>query len=118
MAFKLFFQKNNREKGAVAVLLTLLITGVTLLIAMGLSQIFISEMKSSRLVAYSGPAFYAADAGAEYALFQVIKKSAAPQSGVPLSLSYGATALVSWTNTSVNSTGFFSGTRREVEINW
>ena len=118
MIFKSFLEKNSRERGAVAILLTLLIITVTLLIAMGLSLIFISETKSSRLVGYTGPAFYAADAGAEYALFQIIKKSAAPQTDYPLSFSNGASAKVSWTARSVNSQGFFSGTRREVQITW
>ena len=113
-----FLKKNSKEKGAVAILLTLLIIGVTLLIAVGLSTIFMGETKKSRLVGYTGSAFYAADAGSEYALFQIIKKSVDSGTDVELDLSYGATASVSWTNRSVNSLGFFSGTRREVEINW
>jgi hypothetical protein len=121
MAFMYILKKNNKEKGAIAILMTLLIMGTILLIAMGLSLIFINEIKNSRMVAYSGPAFYAADAGAEYALFQIIKKSAPGQTDFLLGSSfftYGATAKVTWTDRSVYSWGFYSGTRRKVEISW
>jgi len=118
MAFKYLLGKNNGQKGATAIILTTLIIGVSLLIAMGLSLIFIGETKSSRLVGYSGQAFYAADAGAEYALFQIIKKSAIPQTDFSLSFSNGASAKVTWTDRSINSLGFYSGTRRKVQISW
>ena len=121
-----FSEKNNKEKGATAIILTVLILGVILLIAMGLSLIFVQEIKNSGLVSQSGPAFYAADAGAEFALFQILKNGAAPQA-VPLILDKptngffiydGTKAEVTWGDTSINSVGKFGGTRRRVQINW
>jgi hypothetical protein len=119
MAMKLFLSKSNSKRGATAILFTFLIITVTLLIALGLATIFISETKKSRLVGYTGTAFYAGDAGAEYALYQIIMKSNYSGNSVPLTLQGSkATASVTWTSNSVNSWGFFSGTRRRVQISW
>lgn len=123
-----FSDKKNKEKGAIAIILTVLILGVTLLIAMGLSLIFVQEIKNSGLVGQSSPAFYAADAGAEYALYEILKADpelddpincpAAGNCSKTINFSYGARANVSWTNSSINSLGFFGGTRRRVQISW
>jgi len=123
MPFMRFSDKKNKEKGAIAIILTVLILGVTLLIAMGLSLIFVQEIKNSGLVGQSSPAFYAADEGAEFALFQILKKGEGPQADVLLNKAngffmYNETAKVTWTDTSINSLGFFGGTRRRVQINW
>jgi hypothetical protein len=125
MRYKYFFNKNEGQRGAIATLLTFLILVVVLLIATGLSLIFVGETKESRLVGYSGPAFYAGDSGAEYALFQIVKKSVNvnPGSYYTLNLSYiPASAKVTWnagsSNSFINSVGSYSGTLREVKITW
>jgi hypothetical protein len=120
-----FSEKNKKEKGATAILLTVLILGVTLLIAMGLSMIFVGEIKSSSLIGRSGPAFYAADAGAEYALYQVLRAIPSQPTGnmpnQPLP-SVGAKYDVEWdsgvTPSYIKSLGRYKETRRLIEINW
>jgi len=107
----------KKERGAVAIILTLLIMGVTLLIAFGLSAIFVNEIKSSSLVSRSASAFYAADAGAEYALFQVFKKGESPSS-FSASLYNNASFIVSWAANSVDSLGTYSQTKRRVQLTW
>lgn len=128
--FKIFCQKEEKERGAVAIILTLLIMGITLLIALGLSVIFVNEIKSSGLVGRSAPAFYAADAGAEYGLYQIMKNADYSSDGEisPEIFSQesfpGLSAAVSWSTVAdlssgwINSSGSYSGTKRKVELSW
>jgi len=117
--FKIFYQKEQRERGAIAIILTLLIMGITLFIAFGLSAIFVNEIKNSSLVSRTAPAFYAADAGAEYGLYR-ITKGVAGVTNPPII--YGASVNVSWSGTIssgyINSSGTYSQTKRRVELSW
>jgi len=112
----------NKKRGATAILLTMLIITITLLIASGLSLIFIGQIKQSQLAGYTTSAFYAADAGAEYALFQIVKTiNSVPGENYSenLNLEYNeATVFVEWTYRSVDSRGYFSDTNRKVQISW
>lgn len=114
---KNFYKKYNNNKGAVAILLVLLVLLVTLLISTGLATIFLQELKGSGLISRSAAAFYAADAGAEYALYQIFKiGDVGPYTDVPGTLSNSSTYLVSWSATSVASLGEYGQTRRKVEV--
>lgn len=119
----------NKNKGAVAIILTLLIMGLTLLIALGLSIIFVNEIKNSSLVSKSASAFYAADAGAEYALYQIFKAPVRRPSGTDSKNLYGSALYnVCWGNSCtpgcsgapncINSSGTYSQTKRRVELTW
>ncbi len=115
----LFSENNNQEKGAVAILLTLLILSVIFLIVFGLSAIFVNELKISSWARRSTPAFYAADAGAEYALYRVTQSGNASEnfSG---DLHIGASFSGSWDKNTrrILSSGRYLQTVRKVEINF
>ncbi|MFH0852047.1 MAG: glycine-rich protein [bacterium] len=112
------FKKSGRQKGAVAILLTLLILSITLLIGVGLSGVFFNELKISDSVRQSGPAFYAADAGAEYSLYQKYKVGVISGSG-SFFLPYSkASYQVSWGSNFINSLGAYSNSRRKIEVNF
>ncbi|OGZ33755.1 MAG: hypothetical protein A2Y98_03230 [Candidatus Portnoybacteria bacterium RBG_19FT_COMBO_36_7] len=110
----------NKNKGATAIILTFIIITVTLLIASGLSLIFLGEIKQSRLAEYTISAFYAADSGVEYALFQIVNNSGDEGDDVILNLTNKAEATVDWSVTGkmIDSLGFFSGTNRRVQLTW
>ena len=61
--------KTNPQKG-VSLLLTLLIMAAILAIALGLSQLTLGEIKLARNIPKSLIAYYAAEAGAERALYE------------------------------------------------
>lgn len=120
-----FHQKKNNQKGAIATFLTLLILGAILLIALGLSNIFIEEIKTSGYIRQSAAAFYAADAGAEYALYQISKSTSLPASGsahIDLTTA-GSRVDVTWSyadpgEKKIESTGQYVTTNRKVKIEW
>lgn len=116
-ALKNFYKKYNNNKGAVAILLVLLVLVVTLLISTGLATIFLQELKGSGLIGRSAVAFYAADAGAEYALYQMINADPPVEAGSKTELlSSGGSFDVSWSAGGINSLGEYGGTRRKVEL--
>lgn len=115
------FWWGGKEKGQIAILLTILVLDAVLLISLGLALIFIDEIKTSSLVRQSAPAFYAADAGSEYALYQMVKKNVASGTNVSGNLEYVSSSfLVSWDrNTrSINSLGQYQNTLRRVTVSW
>ena len=112
-----------------AIILALLIMGVTLSVASGISVIFVNEIKNSNLVGRSAPAFYAADAGAEYALYQIFAAASRRPSGDDVvNLFGGAVSNVCWGNSCdqpcggapdcISSIGAYSQTKRKIELNW
>lgn len=109
--------KKEKEKGQTAILITLLVLGVLLLIAGGLSAIFVGEIKISSLIRQSAPAFYAADAGTEYALYQINVKGNNTNSD-SFYLSIPAHAAVSWNTTGAISTGQYGQTQRRIQLTW
>ncbi len=72
---KIFLLKNLNSKGAVSILLVMSILSVILAIALGSSAITAIQTKTSLSSNDSVVAYYAAEAGAEYALFEVRKNS-------------------------------------------
>lgn len=106
------------NKGAAAILLTVLISSVILLIAGGLSFLALNELKLSREIAESIPAFYSAEAGAEECLYKIRKETdcAAGSTGV---LTSGATWVIGRpSNNILTSFGTFRETNRKIELSW
>ena len=62
---------HKTKKGTISILLTILILSVILLIALGLSDIMLKQIKMSGQASDSIKAYQAADSGIEYALHQV-----------------------------------------------
>lgn len=112
-----FFQKNE-EKGVSSIFLTLIVLGIITFIGVGLSAIFLNELKISSLIRQSASAFYAAETGAEYALLQANKKSPGSTGNYALTLTNGASFEVNWNPSSIQSVGKYASVRRKIEITW
>ncbi|OGZ33379.1 MAG: hypothetical protein A2174_00390 [Candidatus Portnoybacteria bacterium RBG_13_41_18] len=120
------YLKYNNQKGAVAILLTLLILSAMLIIGLGLAAIFAGEVKTSGYIRQSATAFYAADAGSEYALYKINKvEDLMNETGITLSLSSaGSSFTVKWkyeeagADKWIESTGKYANTNRKVKIIW
>ncbi|MBI4709465.1 MAG: hypothetical protein HY764_04685 [Candidatus Portnoybacteria bacterium] len=112
----------KKEKGAVATLVAIIVMGAILLIALGLSNIFIAEIKMSSLVRQSGAAFYAAEAGTEYALYKILKADPPELTGnfsVPQMGDSEASFNVSWDYaTDISSVGSYGRANRKIKILW
>lgn len=65
----------NRQRGAVSVILTLLLLNVLLIMGVGISVLMLQQIQMSIQTGQSVAAFYAADAGAEKCCFQVFLKT-------------------------------------------
>lgn len=63
--------KIQKQRGAVSLLLTILILAGILIIALAVSKIMLSEIRISGLAADSIKAYQAADSGLEWALYQI-----------------------------------------------
>jgi len=62
--------KNIKDKKGVSLLLTLLIMAVLLAIAFGVSRLTLGEIKLGRDISKSFIAYYAAEAGTEWAIYK------------------------------------------------
>lgn len=106
------------NKGAAAILLTILISSVLLIIALGASSIILIQLKMSKSIEESMKAFYAADAGAEKCLFNKKNGNFPCSSG---SLDNGAEyslSNVDANSSSFTSTGIFKTVNRKIEVSW
>lgn len=116
-------QKN--QKGASAILISFFIMAVFFLVAMTAGTVTLLQVKMNREIAYSVPAFYAANAALEKCLYQVYQTApggtecASLNGTFSLNLSNGAQAAVTRTSsTTAVSIGTFRGVKRVVEANW
>lgn len=116
------FLKQNKQKGAAAILLTMLILGMVVLIGVAISSIFTEELRTSSFSSQTGPAYYAAESGAEFALYEIVKEG--QDTGVILESAAkslagsGAQYWVSWDTNSILANGRHGKTRRKIEIGW
>ena len=134
--------KLNSEKGAVAILMTLLILSICLLIAFGASAIFVNEIKISSTVGRSAVAFYAAESASEAALYRIISQNDSDRYGIYIPApvnpedhgylmnqiitnkfgTYIATSSVGWSQlgftNNISALGIYSSTRRKVSVSW
>jgi hypothetical protein len=113
--------KNIFTKGAVTILLSVLLLSILLVIGLGVSALMLQQIKLSGQIGKSVVAFYAADSGAEKCLYDVRQLSAGscPYSGVPLDFDSQATYTTSYNGTNqITSIGQFRGAGRKVELSW
>lgn len=120
-----FFQANkiiNTQRGAVAILLSVLVLAAVLVMGLTIAGVVVSQIAMTNQATQSVRAFYAADAGAELCLYQARKLQNpcnAEGGSVSGSLANGATYLAQRINgTSIQSTGFYNKTSRKVDLSW
>lgn len=107
------------QKGAISIILALIILSATLVISLGVAGLMIAQSKMAIQASKSIKAFYAADAGAEWCLYQLRKgEDCLLPPGAPLD--NGATwevavqdGVKSWT---IQSTGRYGDTSRRIEV--
>ncbi|MFH1712567.1 MAG: hypothetical protein ABH896_00040 [Candidatus Jacksonbacteria bacterium] len=105
------------QRGATTILLAFFIMNVLLLISLTAANIMIFDIRMSAEIANSVPAFYAADAGSEWCLYQVRILEAVPCS-VAKTLSNGATFNATSGANLVNSAGTYGNIKRDIEVTW
>lgn len=117
------FKKLQTSKGATAILLTVLILSGILIIGLAVASLMMAEIKMAGQVGQSVPAYYAADAGAERGLYEVLNKTGPiynngqGQNLVSVTLDNGASYEVIWDGgAKLTSLGKYQQTRRKIEI--
>lgn len=124
MKIKLFNSLNS--KGAASIFLVMSILSVVLVIALGSSLIAATQVKTSLSSSESAIAYYAAETGAEYALYEVIKNSNEP--AVTCGVSWVAagsgryclkkSGTIDTGDLKVQLIGEYKSTRRSIEISF
>jgi len=119
------FQTNkiaNQQKGAVAILLSVLVLAAVLVMGLTIARVVVSQITMTNQASQSVRAFYAADAGAELCLYQArrLQDPCGTEGGsISGSLTNGATYTAQrFSGTAIRSTGFFKLTNRKVELTW
>jgi len=115
--------KKNKQKGA-SLLLTLLVMAVLLSISFGVSRLALGEIKLIRDIPKALIAYYAAEAGMEWALYQYYQTgsiSDVVDCSVNLDngSSYGIEVIMSGEYvTAIKSNGCYQDLRRAVEVSF
>jgi uncharacterized protein (UPF0333 family) len=106
------------QKGAISIILAVLVMGMIIIITASMSALMIQQIKMSGQAGYSVVAFYAADAGAERCLYKIRKEGATSCSYV-VDFASGAKYTTSYDGSStITSKGEYRGVSRKVELNW
>ncbi len=107
------------QKGAVTIVMTILILNIIFVISAGVSALMVSQLKTSRQSGNSVIALYAAEAGVEYILYDVRKNGRSSAFSVGVNLSNGASFLAEYDGSNtVTSIGTYNGTNRKFEATW
>ncbi|KKS66148.1 MAG: hypothetical protein UV36_C0035G0003 [Parcubacteria group bacterium GW2011_GWC2_42_6] len=110
------------ERGATAILISIFVLSSLLLGVLAASSVMVYQMKMSRQITDSIPAFFAAESGAEKCYFQIKEGDdgcAIVGEGLVINLSNGARATADrTTENQLNSFGVFNNTYRKVQLNW
>ncbi len=123
----MFARKNNiKQKGATAILLSVLVLSSLLVIGLGYPTLVIIQLKMSRNIKESVQAFYAADAGAEFCLYQIKRTTGEGCSGggtitgsLPTNGAvYSAESRRVADEWIINSLGEYGNTSRKIFISW
>ncbi len=119
-------KKPKVQRGATTILLAFFVVTIILAVALTAAGITIFEIRMSREVANSVPAFFGADAAAEKCLYQVRKL--VPDSGddctrnneiIQVNLDNGAVGYAErQSNKKLQGWGSFGSTQRRAELSW
>ncbi len=106
------------QKGAISIILAVMIMSMIMIITASMSALMIQQIKMSGQAGYSVVAFYAADAGAERCLYD-IRKNGATSCSYVVDFTSGAKYTTSYDGLStITSKGEYKGVSRKVELNW
>lgn len=121
---KMKLNKINFEKGAISIILAVLLMSQLLVIGIGMSILIVQQIKMSSQTGLSVIAFYAADAGAEKCLYQA-RKVTGSGCGLPGGGSITDEVIGQATYTAVfngsdtiTSIGQLKGISRKLELTW
>lgn len=121
-------KRSSNNKG-VSLYIALMLTAVMLTIVFGLTAVLTTQIKTVRSIGYSVTAFYAAETGIEYALYNSDSCTSTCSVNGTLSLGGGDTASYSISGTSsgsgacpwginycIKSIGDYKNTKRAIQI--
>lgn len=116
----------DRKKGAVTIIITIIILSAILLVSMVITNLVVSGSETEKLAYYSYNSYYASESGVEYYLYYLLRLSEdyTPTVGevFNFTLNNGATYEVSVVQVSPSVVfkviGAYKNTRRAIEINY
>ena len=118
-------RKKTNQKGAISIILAVLLMSQVLVIGLGISILILQQIKMSSQAGLSVIAFYAADAGAEKCLYQARKITGEGCSGGgSINENIGAGSFIaSYTavfngSDNITSVGQLKGISRKIELTW
>jgi hypothetical protein len=118
-------KKNLFQRGATTIMLASFVMVIILMIAASAAAIMAYQIKMSREIANSIPAFYAADAAAEKCLYETRKLGEGEGNctviggAITMTLTNGAVGLATRTaENQIKATGEFGQTLRNVQLDW
>ncbi len=122
--FQIFSYKKisnfNKQKGAVTIILSLLVLSVLLVIGLSVSLISLQRIKMAAQMGQSVTAYYAAESGMERCLYQIWQQgdsSCSHQNSLSeVDASY--TVAGSLSSGKIESRGLYQITSRKIEVNW
>lgn len=109
------------QKGAISIVLAVMIMSMIVVITASMSALMIQQIKMSGQSGYSVIAFYAADAGAEQCLYDLRKGGATDclYANVPLDSVPSAKYTTTYDGSGViTSKGEYKGVGRKLEVSW
>ena len=118
---------NNKNKGAVSVIMSVMILNILFVVGSGISFLIFQQAKLSNQTGESVVAFYAADSGAEQCLYQIRKKTGAgcdtPGGGTVVGPSEPPTIQMSYVveyngTDTIISKGNFKSTNRALQLSF
>ncbi len=117
--FKKLIKKIVQQKGAVSVILALLVLSVLLVIALGVSAVSLNQLRIFAQMGQSVSAYYAAEAGVEKCLYDVWQQGQATCS-YSETLDNGANYQVSGdlAERQIESLGGYLVTNRKIKVDW
>ena len=111
----------NRNKGAVSIILTIIIMNMLLVISSGIAILIFQQTEGSIESGLSVVAFYAAESGIERCLYDVRinKLSSCPYANVPLDTYPDAVYTTDFNGSDeINSIGQYKKASRKIEVFW
>lgn len=124
---KIFIKNVNDQEGQVALFITMTIMFLLLFVGLFLTNELLKQIKSTSDKSHSIQAYYLADTGAEYASYKLIRggldiggysNGDEILSGNLFDGTYKVILIGSDPNVSINATGNYRKTNRNIELKW